>query len=104
MAIFVYITCESKAVARVIAKTLVEEQLVAGANIFPIESIYWWDNEIQENEEYVIIGKTTILNFEMLKARVKQLHNYEVPCIVSLPILDGNDDYLSWIIENTKKI
>ncbi len=103
MAIIVYITCESKEAARKIAKTLVEERYIAGANILPITSIYWWDNEIQENEEHAIIGQTTVLNFEKLKSRVKQLHNYEVPCIISLPIIDGNDDYLSWIIENTKK-
>ncbi len=100
MAIVVYITCENKQMARNIAKTTVEEKLIACANIFPIESIYWWDNEVQENEEYVIIAKTTALKFQDLKDRVKQLHNYEVPCIVSLPILDGNEEYLSWIVES----
>jgi len=103
MPILIYITCPQREKARVLARKLVEEKLIACAHIFPMESIYWWKDVIEEHAEYVIIAKGMEKDFAMLTARVKDLHSYEVPCIVSVPITDGNTDYLTWIQTSTQK-
>lgn len=103
MPILIYITCPAKEAARVLARKLVEEKLIACANIFPMESIYWWKENIEERAEYIIIAKGMEKDFAVLTARVKDLHDYEVPCIVSVPITDGSTDYLAWIQKSTQK-
>ena len=103
MPIFIYISCANKEEAKLIARTLVEKKLIACANLFPMESIYWWKNDIEESLEYVLIAKGMQEDFEALKMLVKDLHSYEIPCIVALPIADGNADYLEWIQTSTKK-
>ena len=81
--------------AKFIGRTLVKERLVACANMFPITSIYHWDG-LQENEEVVLLVKTTTEKVKKIEQRVKELHSYDVPCIISLAI-DGSDEYLAWI-------
>ncbi len=103
MYIVVYITCESRKQARKITKNLMKEHLIACANMMPIESMFWWKGEIQKEEEYLLIAKAREEDFERLKIRAKELHSYQVPCIVSVPLLDANEDYLSWILESTDK-
>ena len=102
MPILIYITCASKEEARRIARELIEKKLMACANIFPIESIYWWKNAIEEATEYVIIAKAMETDFEELEQQAKHLHSYEVPCIVAVPITNGNQDYLTWIEASTQ--
>ena len=103
MPILIYITCANKEETRRIAKGLIEEKLIACANIFPMESIYWWQESIEESMEYVLIAKGMEKDFDALTSRVKNLHSYEVPCIITVPITNGNADYLSWIGQSTKK-
>ena len=103
MPILIYITCADKDEARRLSKVLLEEKLIACVNIFPMESMYWWQGDIVESMEYVVIAKGMPADFEALIMRVKDLHSYEVPCIVSVPITGGNSDYLEWIKESTKK-
>ncbi|MDI6902960.1 MAG: divalent-cation tolerance protein CutA [Methanocellales archaeon] len=91
----VYITTSSLDEAKFIGRTLVKERLVACANIFPITSIYHWDG-MQEAEEVVLLAKTTTENVKRIEQRVKELHSYDVPCIISL-VIDGSEDYLTWI-------
>ncbi|MDI6639290.1 MAG: divalent-cation tolerance protein CutA [Methanocellales archaeon] len=91
----VYITTSSLDEAKFIGRTLVKERLVACANIFPITSIYHWDG-MQEAEEVVLLAKTTAENVKRIEQRVKELHSYDVPCIISL-VIDGSEDYLTWI-------
>lgn len=91
----VYITTSSLDEAKFIGRTLVKERLVACANIFPITSIYHW-NGMQEAEEVVLLAKTTAENVKRIEQRVKELHSYDVPCIISL-VIDGSEDYLTWI-------
>jgi periplasmic divalent cation tolerance protein len=88
-----------------LAKTLVEERLVACVNIVPgLRSIYWWQGKVEDEPEVLCIMKTRSNLFESLRDRVRELHSYEVEEIVALPIVAGNPPYLDWIKENTKKL
>lgn len=102
--VVLYITCENDAQAREIGQILVKERLVACVNILPaIQSLYWWNDEVQDDTETAFFAKTTKANVEKVIARVGELHSYECPCVISLPIEKGNPDYLKWIIEQTQK-
>ncbi len=99
----VYITTATKDEARVIGKALVAERLAACVNIIEgMNSMYWWQGEIQDEQETVLIAKTRAARVEALIERVKQLHSYDVPCVVALPIRAGNPDFLAWIEAETK--
>ena len=102
--IVVYVTApQDEAVD--LAKTLVEEKLVACVNIVPgLRSIYWWQGKVEDEPEVLCIMKTRSNLFESLRDRVRELHSYEVEEIIALPILAGNLPYLDWIKENTKKL
>lgn len=98
---FVYITCASPEEARAIGAAVVEQRLAACANLIPgMESIYPWKGEMQHDRETVLILKSRADKVDALIAAVKELHSYEVPCIVTLPIQEGNPDYLRWLDEN----
>jgi periplasmic divalent cation tolerance protein len=94
----IYITCKNKEEAVRIGRTLVQEQLVACANIIdPIQSIYKWNDEIVEDTEAILILKTIGLNMISIESRVKSIHSYTNPCIVSFKIEDGSKIYFDWI-------
>ena len=89
--------------ALTIARTLVEEKMVACANIVPhIRSIYRWKGEVCDEDEQLLIMKTRSELFPALQDRIRKLHSYEVPEIISVPIADGLPDYLNWVVENTQ--
>lgn len=97
----IYITTGSLEEARKIGKALVEEKLAACANIISgMESVYHWKGKIEKDKETILICKTTYSNVRKLTQRVKELHSYEVPCVVSLNVSEqeGNEQYLDWII------
>jgi len=100
--IVVYVTApQDEAVD--LAKTLVEERLVACVNIVPgLRSIYWWQGKVEDEPEVLCIMKTRSNLFESLRDRVRELHSYEVEEIIALPIVAGNPPYLDWIRENTQ--
>ena len=98
----IYITTKDEEEAKRIGKTLVEEKLAACINIHPVKSIYRWGGGIEEEEETALLVKTKAELADEVIERVKELHSYEVPCIVSLPIEKGNPAYLKWIKESTK--
>ena len=98
----IYVTTKDEDEAKKIGKTLVEEKLAACVNIHPIKSIYRWEENIEEESEAVMFVKTRDELVEEVIKRVKELHSYEVPCIVAFPIEKGNPDYLKWIGESTK--
>ncbi|MCE8425119.1 MAG: divalent-cation tolerance protein CutA [Candidatus Methanoperedens sp.] len=93
----IYITAGNMEEARKIGRTLVDEHLCACANIFPITSIYRWKGKIEEGSEFGIFIKTTNSNIKNIEKMVKQLHSYETPCVISLNIDEGSEDYLKWI-------
>ena len=98
----VYITTESLDEALAIGKALVKERLAACANVLDgAHSIYWWQGAVQEDREALLILKTRAELVDRLIERVKALHSYDCPCIVALPIVAGNPDYLTWIERET---
>lgn len=98
-----YITTAKIDDARRIGNALVEERLVACANIVPgLESIYWWQGKLVQDREVLLVVKTRAERVDATIARVKALHSYTCPCIVALPILGGNPDYLTWLEAETR--
>ena len=101
---FVYVTAKDSDEAKAIARTVVEERLAACANLFgPIQSVYWWDGKLCEEEEVALVLKTSEVRKNELLARIHEIHSYETPCIVCLPIADGNPDFLNWIAVETEE-
>ena len=99
----IYITAGSLDEAKNITGELVSNRLAACANIIDnVSSIYWWEGELQEDREVVVIAKTRETLVPELIEKVKSLHSYDCPCIVSLPILDGNKAFLDWIVDETE--
>jgi periplasmic divalent cation tolerance protein len=100
----VLVTVGSEEEAVGIARAVVEERLAACANLVPgIRSIYRWKGEIWDTEERLLIIKTRATLFASLQSRIRQLHSYDVPEIVALPITAGSADYLDWVLESTQE-
>ncbi len=96
----VYITTKNHKEALTIGKKIVEEQLAACANVIDgMDSVYRWKGKIVSDKEAILILKTTYGNVSKLTKRVKELHSYEVPCIISINLAEqeGNAAYLDWI-------
>ena len=101
--IVIFVTCGSEEEGLKIANALVEGRLAACVNLIsPIRSIYRWEGKIWDEEEWLLIIKTQKERFGEVEKKVKSLHSYSVPEIISLPIGDGSPSYLNWIEENTK--
>ena len=84
-----------------IASRILEKKLAACVNISPVESIYWWREKLEKDEEELLIIKTTISKFEDLVEEVKKIHPYEVPEIIAFPIIACNKEYCEWIRKET---
>jgi periplasmic divalent cation tolerance protein len=87
--------------ARRVARALIEEKLAACANLVPqIESIYRWKGAIETSSEVLLLIKSNVWKFQLLEAKIRELHPYEVPEIISIRIDSGSADYLRWIDES----
>ena len=96
--IIVLVTTKDKAEAEKISKTLLQEKLIACANIVnPVASKFLWQGKIDRAQECLIIMKTRKGLFGELSLCVKALHSYEVPEVLALPIVDGSEAYLAWM-------
>ncbi len=98
----VYITTKDEEEARRIGKALIGEKLAACVNLHHIKSIFRWQGENSQEDEVAMLAKTKAELVDELVSRVKELHSYEVPCIVVLPVEKGNPDFLEWISQATK--
>src|SRR5690606_1493547 len=96
--IVVLVTAGTEAEARQIAKVLIEKRLIACANIMPVNSLYMWQGELQEDSEVLMILKSTSAVFrEKLIQAIQDIHSYDVPEIIGMPIVLCSQDYLKWI-------
>lgn len=81
-----------------IARALVDDKLVACVNLIPqVRSIYSWQGQVCDDQETLAIIKTTAARFEALRARILDLHPYECPEIIAVPLSAGHPDYLAWV-------
>ena len=100
-----YVTCGSHDEALKIGRALVEERLAACANILsPHTAVYRWEGALQQDAETGLLLKTRGDLVDRATARIKALHGYTVPCVVALPIVGGNPDFLAWIGAETVSV
>ena len=100
--VLVLTTLPADADAAVFARTLVSERLAACVNLLaPMESVYRWEGDVQRDTERQLIMKTTRARVDALWQRVRELHPYDVPDFLVLPIADGSDSYLRWLGDST---
>ncbi|MEE8402811.1 MAG: divalent-cation tolerance protein CutA [Candidatus Hydrothermarchaeaceae archaeon] len=98
MHVIVYITASNIKEAKDLVEVIVKERLAACANVVErVESVYWWKGTLEKDNESLIILKTREDKLDELIERVRQLHSYENPEIVAVPILKGSAEYLKWI-------
>lgn len=84
-----------------IARHLLEQRLIACANLVPqIRSLYHWEGRIADERECLMVLKSTRERFPALQAEIERLHSYSVPEIIALPIIEGSPNYLNWIAES----
>lgn len=88
--------------AEKIAEALVETKLAACVQHTPIASVYKWKGKTESASEHLLIIKTRAENFKAVEEMIKELHSYECPEVIALPINDGSKSYLSWIRESTE--
>jgi len=99
--LMVFVTCESKSQAEEIANKVVAEQLAACVNVVPgVRSCYVWEGKLTWSEELLLVIKTTRGAFEKLKARVSDLHSYDVPEIVGVGVDAVSEKYWNWVKGN----
>jgi len=97
-------TAPSRDEGKRIARHLVDTRLAACVNISqPIESVYRWQGQIAEEEEFLLIIKSTRELFTKIKAEISMIHSYQTPEIICLSIIDGSPDYLQWISDSVKQ-
>lgn len=95
-----YMTAGSKDEARMIGKALINSGLAACVNIIAnMNAMYMWDGKLQDDNETILIAKSTKKQVPYLIEKVKSLHSYDCPCIVSLPVSDGNPEFLKWVAD-----
>lgn len=100
-AILVYMTASSVDEAERIGAHLVEKRLAACVNVLgDIRSMYWWAGAVQNETETAFVAKTERSCFKALAAAVREVHSYDTPCIVALPMIDGDSGFLRWLHES----
>lgn len=84
--------------AQKIAHALVQERKAACVNIIPgIRSIYRWEEKVCDDSEILLLIKSSEENFEQIRKRIRQLHSYDTPEVIAIPITAGDPDYVSWL-------
>ncbi len=101
-AVIVFSTCASRKQAQQIARVIVEERLAACVQLLPpIQSVYRWEGAIEQSKEVLMLFKTTAARFSELEKRIAELHSYDTPEIVAVPVIAGAERYLAWLREST---
>ena len=96
--IIVIMTTPNKSKAEKIIRKLLEEHLIACANVLDsVCSFFWWKQKIEQENEALVVMKSSKKLFKKIVQRIQELHCYDVPEILALPILDGSEAYLDWM-------
>lgn len=96
-------THDDRAKAQALARSAVRARTAACAQVSgPITSVYWWDGDVAEDEEWVVTFKTTRGRLRALQKHVEGEHEYDVPELVATPIVEGSAEYLAWVREETR--
>jgi periplasmic divalent cation tolerance protein len=96
--IVVLTNCGSADEAERIARSLVEKRLAACVNVMPtVRSFYRWKGVIEDEQESLLVIKSSRALFDELRAEIEKLHSYEVPEVIAVPIVDGSEGYLEWL-------
>jgi periplasmic divalent cation tolerance protein len=102
--VFLYSTYATLEQAREAARLVIDKQLAACVNIYPkMLSIYMWEDKREETGEFAIFIKTRRSDVEQAMSALWEVHPYEVPCFVVLPIEGGSSDYLAWARSRTER-
>ena len=96
--IVVLTTCASDEEAARIARSLVEKKLAACVNVLPaVRSFYRWKGAIEDEQESLLVIKSSRALFDQLRVEIEKLHSYQVPEVIAVPIVDGSEGYLEWL-------
>ena len=103
-AILIYVTCEDEKEALKIANSLVSSGAVACANVIPqTMAVFKWEGFTQEKSEAILILKSQKDRLEEVMERIKQIHSYDLPCILTMQIEGGDTKFLEWILSNSTR-
>ncbi len=103
MYVIIYITASSPEEAERIGEAVVKERLAACANVVSnLRSCYWWKGKVEKSKEALLLLKTKKAQVKKIIKRVRELHSYENPAIVAIPILAGSREYLAWVGQEIK--
>lgn len=97
-----FLTCEDRVEAEKIAHALLEKHLIACAKYVSIECSYWWEGEITEGKEVLVVMESVAKNFDKIESEVAKLHSYDTFVLQAIPITQINKDAAAWLTENTK--
>jgi periplasmic divalent cation tolerance protein len=98
----ILVTMGSQEEAERMARALVDSRLAACVNIIPgLRSVYRWKGKIWDEGEFLLLIKTRIALFRQVEGKIKQIHSYEIPEIIAIPIIQGSETYLNWLREST---
>ena len=101
--LIVFVTCGNRDEAERIATAVVDDRLAACVNVLPgVRSCYVWEEKLTWSDEVMLVIKTTEARYVALQSKIRELHSYDVPEIVAMPIAMGFDKYLAWIANSTK--
>jgi len=102
--VVIFITTNTDKEAQDVAKALLNNKLAACVNIVPkMSSLFWWSNTLDSAQESLLIVKSKTFLLHEIVRLVKDVHSYEIPEIIALPIIGGNPDYLNWIGKEVKQ-
>jgi periplasmic divalent cation tolerance protein len=100
--LIVFVTAATAAEAAKISEFVVKSRLAACATTFPVvHSMYWWEGKIVNDQESVVMLKTTAANFGGLQDAIRSMHSYETPEIIAVPVTHGLPQYMAWIAAET---
>ena len=100
--IIVTTLCDKKEISNKIMNVLLEKKLVAGSQMTKVHSKYWWNNKLEECDEYKLEFRTKETIFNEIENEIKQIHDYEVAEISYYEIKNASKDFLDWINDNVK--